>query len=366
MTALATYATMPTVGQILFDRLSAFVASLTCAMRVHLNKCSTSVFCFVRQIVKEYSPSGIMNGFRQHTTSKTLDVQIFNTNYIILFYNLIRKFMKKVSSLICDPLILFCKKHYRLFSAIRFFISLSGNASLKNPKFILRLLMESWIINKFSIGCNHKIFKTHVNAYFFVGFLEGAIFYIAGKRNIIFFILPRNRDCFNFTFNWSVQPNINIAHPLQINFVRFQFTSIAIGRIRYCIKSLVRLISGKANIFLFTFNSIKKCPVSFINSAENILTGRKISQLNHSVFPELFELISLVVIINALPCYPVRFFSFFNGAIIKLASIKKLVINQFNLRFIGIQAIFERLYQYCKNMNIYYNDKKFSLNSWKS
>src|SRR2546427_722740 len=98
-TALITQ--MPTLAQ-RFGYTRSTETSLRCAARIHFHQHAPSFFRFVRELVEERRPSGIIDGLGEHARRQAFDVQIFDRDQTTALNYKTRGLVVKVSALVSD------------------------------------------------------------------------------------------------------------------------------------------------------------------------------------------------------------------------------------------------------------------------
>src|SRR5687768_15756283 len=93
---------MHTLTQIFRNLRATAATHLSCAVRVHSKELSASVCSFIGNLIKEHSPSGIIDRLGKHPTCQTFEVQIFYGYQAVAGNNPLTDFVVKVASLIAD------------------------------------------------------------------------------------------------------------------------------------------------------------------------------------------------------------------------------------------------------------------------
>lgn len=93
---------MHTLTQIFRNIRAAAATHLRCAVWVHSKELSTSVCSFVGNLIKEHSPSSIIDRLGEPSTCQAFEVQIFDRYQAIVRNNPLTDFVMKVASLIAN------------------------------------------------------------------------------------------------------------------------------------------------------------------------------------------------------------------------------------------------------------------------
>ena len=146
------------------DFLPTARANLRSVMGWNFNHCSTSLRRFVRQQVKEHSPSRIRYAFGKMSISHhVLNIQILYIDTVIRFYVKVGCFMQKVLTLVANFLVCPSNKYASLISAHgAFFPARQGSLPAPQKFFSISFILR--MLNLVTIRGYTKRFNTNINA----------------------------------------------------------------------------------------------------------------------------------------------------------------------------------------------------------
>ena len=334
---------MPSLAKSLRIRRSAY-ASLRRSTGVDFHQHATSFRRFVRELLGERRPSGVIHGLGQHSTSQAFYVQLFNHNQPEHCNQRPGHLMREIRSLIA----------YVSVSALQLsngFLSVitappaTGDLALRPAQRGLGLFVTSRIFDLGSVRERGKGCQSNVKASLVSRRLQGLGLAFNAEDGVPLSGLALDHYGFDIAFDWPMQLQLNLSHALNMQFPVFQQSaSIAVTGEG---NAVVSAGSPKAGItsFLTSLDASEESFESLINTAQYILTAREVSERQIAVGANLFQLIGLIVVVDRSVTNAVRFTALLKRGIVETASFNQLAVKRHDLSVTGIKPVFKILLQ---------------------
>lgn len=319
-----------------FRRVRSAGACLTRATRVNLHELSASVFSFVGNQVEKGSPSGIPDRLRQHSTGKSLDVQIFDGNQAVIINQPTTNLVVKVCALVANVKVRALQKLNGFTSVIATFLS-SGNLALCASQFRLGFSVPVWIVNLYSVAQSGECGQTNINADLFNR--RGQRFWRAFNRkaNVPASGFALDRDSLDSSLNGTMQLDLDESDALQAQFEVSQLAPVAIRRVCDAVETRMRLEARESG-FLFCFDATKESLERLVNAAQHILTAGGTGEFCVSCRANLRQLFRLGVVVDALAVDAPRIPALLQRGVVEPTRFAELGSQQCVLRLRRIQA----------------------------
>jgi len=315
-------------------------ADLRSPVGVYPDKLPTSVFCFVGELGQERTPSRIADRLRQHTLGQRFDIQILDSNKAVGIHQLPAEFMLEVRPLISDVSMSLLEAEDSLPSPDTALFA-SGNLPLSTAKASQSLLEVTRVGHKLTIGKCSKRIKPHINADSTHRSYRRPDINNNAKAGIPLAAIMFKGQSLNLTGDRAMHLQFDGADSLNLELPTLgKVASVSPGREGIAIEPVPGLEAGIAR-FLASLYPAKESFKGLVNPPEHILAGRVVSESEVSRIPNLFELIGLVVVVEADPLHPPRLTPFLESCIIKRAGFRQLMFKSCSLFPVWIKAVFE-------------------------
>ena len=341
--------------QIFINDSSTPRTHLASVFGINYDYISTSIFCFVHNVVNKSLPSNIHNGLVQilrhylgfifNTIFKHgCGIKFFKTNCIIFFNKLKAFFVGKISSFVCQLFINMRDYLFLFFSFIASFFKIR-QFLLSYCYSFCKFFKKSWISNFSFIRHCSKNFNAQVNThrFFKINWNSKLFSNIAIKANIPFICGTFNNGTgFNNSLNRSMKSNFNRANFRKPNKIFFfnEFPP-ALGKCERVI-STSPFKAWKSYLSLLRFDSSKKAHICRVNSFKNLLQYLRMNF--HQIWIDFFlgfKKIGRANVGNILFFFFVRFFSACKVIVIKTPARFKRLLQNSCLRFTWIDSVFK-------------------------
>ena len=330
-------------------------ASLRCVSGVYFNQRTTSVFSFVRKIVKELPPCHIENAFgKAVVVNHPVNVQVFNGDDTSLVDKVPAKLVSEVGTPVCSTL-LDMRNDFASLGSLRRPLRLFTHSSLSFSKSLFSGTKETGIVDDLARRKSGETRKSDINTHSFFRFWKRIIGDFTAKRHEPLASAGTSDTAgLDVPFEGAVVNNLNIANLGKRN-----------GRIAngipalWVTKAIIPSSAAETGVsrLLARFNSAEESLKSKVNPDSHVLenltvdTGKRWSipfqgrqSLNLSV-----ESKGLVVIF---PSY----LTLFQKVIVKPATLVECLEHK-SLLFVGrIQSVLESYLMH--NVNYSTNVKK--------
>ena len=204
-------------GKRLLDNRTAARASLRGAMGVNQHDFTTSIFCFVREILYQLAPGRIRDAFCQTVILEhVLSVQFFKRNYAIFVHQLAREFVRKVLAPIGNSLVDMLYG-FTASCPIRRSLFCLGKFTLRLCQFFLIPAKEAVIGNFFTVAERNKTFQPNVNSKRHLRFWQR--FGVNLTREVGVPVPHRitvNVECLDLPADWPVKEDLDYADLRQV------------------------------------------------------------------------------------------------------------------------------------------------------
>ena len=136
---------------------------LTRVAGVNLDELAPGAFSLVREFTQEVSPSSIVDGLRQHSACKALDIQIFDSNHAVAVDQYSRDFMLEVGPLVLNVRVLLLQGCNSFSAPVRPFVFASCHGALRHAQPALGVTAQARIVNLGAITQGHECCQAHIN-----------------------------------------------------------------------------------------------------------------------------------------------------------------------------------------------------------
>jgi len=217
-------------------------AGLRCTSRIHRNQSPTSIFGFVGKFCDKRRPTSIVHILRQHATSETFDVQVFDNPCAEVSNQPERLPMLKLISQSKDSSVNVPEQRDSPTSAMRPLLA-TGHTALRSTKFGFRALIPMRIGNRIAVGRGSEGFKPNIHP---DGGIENGEWFCFAKANAPLAAFAPHRDRLNFARYGTMQLDFDFADALNSQPIPRKFDSIAATRKSDAIETATRLKSRVA------------------------------------------------------------------------------------------------------------------------
>lgn len=335
---------MHTLPQSFRNSRATSATSLSCAARVHAKEVASGTFSLVRNLFNELSPSGIINRLGQHCTCQAANVQVFDSDCAVVSNQPLANLMMKIRSLVANVSVRSLQKQHGFPATIATLLP-SRHSALRSAKLSLRLAVIAWIRNLRSVAQGGKGGKPHINSDAFIAREQRLCVALDGEASKPTSSFALDRQGLNHALNRSMQPDLNQTDALQSQLAIIQHAAaVAVRRKRDAVKTGVRLETRVTGLQAAP-DAEEESLERLINSPQDILTSGEVRKVQVFVRANLFKLVGLLVVIDALTVDATRIAAFLERSIVKPACFAKLRLKQVSLCASRIQTILESLSQ---------------------
>lgn len=235
---------MYTNGKRLLNQSTTPAASFGCMARVNQYDFTTGTFCLVREVLHQLVPGRIRDALSQAVILEhVLTVQLFESKYAVLVYQLAREFVRKVLTPVDDTLVNVLNSLTSFGSLRCAFLSLREFA-LRLRQFFLFLPEEAGVGYLLAVRKCYKTFQTNVNSYRFFGLRQRFRFNFTRQVGVpVANRIPANVERLDVPANRTVQNYLDHANLGQVQTV----VSKLKARLREC-ETVIPAISPKAGV----------------------------------------------------------------------------------------------------------------------
>lgn len=265
-----------------------------------------------------------MHRLGQHSTSKPLDVQVFDHDCAEVSNESERLPMLILITQPKNSTMNFLKQSNRFATAMRTLFA-SGDLTLGSAKFSLCRPIPSRIGERIPVRQSSEGFQPDINSDGVVENGKRAGFALDREANIPFSAIPLYCDRFNLARDRAMQFDFDFADTLHTQSIACEFDAVVVTRECDAIETTARLEAREAR-FLVSLHPKKKGFVRFIDTTKDVLAARKIRQCQVACRSNIFQLIGLVVIIQRLLVAAISLPPFLQCAIIKTAGFAQLLV----------------------------------------
>jgi len=184
-------------------------ASLRSATGINHHQFTPSIFRFVREVAQELRPSGIVNGFRQHSAGKSLHIQIFDGDQTEPINDLPAQFVLEVGTLIRGSSVRLLEQHDGFTSPIASLVWAAGDAALCNPELGLSGAVPARVLDIGSVRENSKAGESNVDSHGIGRFGKRRGRALNTETDEPLSGLPFDRDRLDRSLDWAVQLDLN-------------------------------------------------------------------------------------------------------------------------------------------------------------
>jgi len=317
-------------------------AYLRRAVGVNLNKQAPGFFRLVSELGKETTPGCIVDRPSEKSTRETFNVQVFDGDKAILINEGTAEFVLEVRPLVPDMHMSLLEKANCLSSTDTALLS-PGNLSLAAPELCQSEFEVTGIINQFAIRKGGKGSQPHIDPDSALRRYCSRHINDDRKASVPLSGLSLEGERLDFTCDRPVRLEFDDTNTLDSQSTNFgQVTTIAPSGEGVAIEAITAFESGETGL-LSSLNPAKESGEGLVDSSENILTGGEVGKPKVARIPNLFKLVSLVIVVKRYALHPVSIPTLLKGGIIKRTSFGKLMLQARNLCPRGIQTILEGL-----------------------
>src|SRR5215510_6944084 len=291
----AVWALVPALCQRLTDFCTT-ETGLACAVSVHLYQLPTSFCRVVGQCVDETGPARVIDGLGEHAACQSLDVQIFHSDHAIGIDQLTRNFVLKVRPLVRDLRIRFLEQKHG-FTAILPASLPASDTALSQSQLGLRPLVEAWVFDCTAICQGSKGQQADIKPSPGIGLWQRSGIVLDAEADIPLAALTLERERLDRTIDRAMQFDLDVSNALDVETRSRQAAAIAIAGEGVAVKASSRL-KARISGFKTSHDAAKESFEGLVNAPQDILCRRKVRQTEMTSAADLFELVSLTVIVQ--------------------------------------------------------------------
>lgn len=303
------------------NRRTATRTGFACSFGWYLNDLSTSFFRFVGEHLKKFAPPGIgyrfagisaVSGFTCHRSN----IEFFDADRFVAANVVVREFVQKVLTLVCNPLVGFSNKNAGAFSTLRTLLA-ACKFSLPTAKKGLRLFQKLRVVGSQRFGINTERTATNINSNYGGCDRKGSrLNFVARKRNKP--LAGRdsaNRYSLNIAFDGTGEMDLQSANLRKVQITPFEFPARLFQRERVVAVSAFE--AGKSSL-LSSFHTTEERLIRLIESFKNVLQALRadLGKFGECLL-EFRELVLLIVGRKRFLALTVYHDSLFKGKIIQ-------------------------------------------------
>ena len=334
---------MPTFRERLRNPLAAS-AGLTRAARVNLDKLAPGTFSLVREFFQEVSPSSIVDGLRQHSACKSLDVQFLDNNHAVVVDQYSRDFVLEVGPLVLNVRVL-SLQHGNSFSApVRPLALAPCHPPLRHAQFALCIAIQTWIVNlsAIAIAQGREGRQANVDSDCRGRRRQRGFVALHGEDGKPTSGLTPDRDSLDLALDGTVELDLDLPHSLNADHFSIEFAAITIRWKGQTVVSGSGLEAREPRL-LPTLNATEECFECLVEASQNVLTAGEVGDSDQPFGPHLLQLPRLIVVVDRLPADPICPNALFKSAVVEITGFQKLVGEGLCLCLVGVYPVFERL-----------------------
>jgi hypothetical protein len=299
-------------------------------------------------LVKEYTPTGIVNTFTTNSLRQAFDIQIFSNDKIKFLDKPIRQLEIIILSLASDLQVQLGNLLTQPFPSFRT-LNLSAENLLLMSYLLFCCFNPSWILQKRTVRKCQKVFQSNIYTDSFSCFGQrfhqrffGNFQSESNKPTIGFASYPNMLD--DRTFGQRAmpnnlnQPNILDIQPQPPALINLNLRAVTIGVFQGS-KAVRFLKAGVAN-FLAFLKPIKEALEGFVKTAQDVLAGGKVKEKQFFIgCPQIFKFKGLFVVGDGSLFFFPSIFAFFKGVVVQSARYFQQPTQQPALRFVWFESI---------------------------
>ena len=289
-------------------------AGLRSASRIHSNQLPTSVFGFVGNFCNEGRPASVLHRLGQHSSGKTLDVQVFDNDCAEVSKNIERLPMLVLVTQTRDSSVNLLEQSNRFASAIRAFLA-TNDPALCSTKFGFGGAIPARIRNRFAVGQGRKRFESNVNSNSVVERRQMLGFTFDEETDVPLAAFSLDCDGLDRARNWAMQLDFDFSDTLDTKIVSREFDAVPVTWKSDAIESATRL-EARITSLLMSLDSKEERFEGFIYSSKDILAAREVRQGKIARRASFFQLVRLVVVVQRRLVATVSISSFLQCAVV--------------------------------------------------
>src|SRR5215469_520342 len=329
---------MPTLRKSLGHGRSAY-ARLTGSARIHLHQLSPGACSLVPELGKERVPSGVVDRAGQYSARKSFDVEIFHRDQPVVFHQPAAEIMMKGSTLVSDFTVRLGHQCGGLAAAVAAALA-TGKPALGAAQVCQSALEVPGIVDLPAIRKRDKAIQSDIHADILGRLRQRDTVPLDGKTYVPMVHVSLDRNGFDLTLDRPVQLQLDETSAMDTQLaVIEQSAAVAVGRKGDAVVPPERTEAREAGLLATSYPSEERFE-GLIQPAEHVLAAREVDQSEQPFGAHRFQLVGLVVVVDALaPSFP-SLAPFLQGGVVEVASLVELVLEKLNLGLVGVQAVF--------------------------
>ena len=238
--------------------MTALAARLSRVLRIYLDYCNTSFFRFVLQLRQEGTPANVVHRLGKTGSGETLHVQILASDQAVGVHQFTRQLVVKVKSLVRNVLVDLRNSTLGFLPAITSPLA-SGKIALRPSQLRLRVTIKVRRVNAIAIRSNKEGLQSQVNSNRREGRRFGfRVRQFAHEDDVPLVDLTFEGYGLDLPLDRTMEFDLHIPDVLEIHFVAFQLTAVAIGSEFHCIKTISTL-EARVSRLLAVLDSAEEC-----------------------------------------------------------------------------------------------------------
>jgi len=305
---------------------------------INFDDSSASLFRFADEHLDERTPSHIMNRLGEHPHRQALNIQILHRNQTEVIDNLPAQLVVKVQSLVSDMSMSLLEKDDSLTSSLAPLLP-TGYPTLSHAQPLLSLPVVAGVLDYRSIRENGEAFQPDINADALLRVRQQAGIELDAEADVPLTRLTLDRHGLDDPDQGTMPFDLEVPSPLKLELAVIQdLATISIAGKGDTVEAAVRLEAREARC-LAVFDSRKERIKRFRQTAQDLLTARKVRQCQITIRSNLLELVSLILVADRFAHHPVSIPSLLKRSIVQLAGFSQLAVQKGGLDFGRVQAV---------------------------
>ena len=328
----------------LFDNFTANRASLRCASGVDFLVHSPGAFSLGFEYGQEDTPRSICNAFgKVSVLEHVLDIEVFNSDIIVLFNERISGLVAEIKALIRNLLMTVRDKVASLAPSIATLLP-ARQSLLRGFKFLFGEPKELRRVDLFPVARGNERVKSDINTDIESSMRQDHGITFNGKGNVPLVVSATNTQGLDRTTQFAMPLDLDVADILNVKFASLNLAPITKRCVVDRIESVGRLESGIAWILARLYSSEERLE-RLIQTAQGLLKRTIIAKRKAINFLFKFwqKSCGLGAVSDTLSGLFVSLFSLSKGLIVEKAMPIKLLSESTSLFTSWIEAIFESL-----------------------
>src|SRR5438874_708566 len=294
----ASRAFMPTLRKRLGHGRSAY-AHLAGSTRIHLHQLSPGARSLVPEFGKERVPSGVVDRAGQYSARKSFDVQVFHRDQPVAFHQPTAEIMMKGGTLVSDFTVRLGHECGGLAAAVAAALA-TGKPALRAAQVCQPALEVSGIVDLHAIRKSDKAIQSDIHADILGRLRQRHTVSLDGKTHVPVVHVPLDRNGLDLTLHRPVQFDLDETSALDTQLPVFEpSAAIAVGWKGDTVVPPERTEAREAGLLAASYANEERLE-GLIQPAEHILAAGEVGQSEQPFFPHRLQLLSLVVVVDAL------------------------------------------------------------------